>query len=205
MDTSTVPARAAALAGALATVGVVGVVAGEVTIGTDFMETTAAQLLGWCGFAAACALVLGVAGLRDHLTDAREQGWAAVLLLGTAATTGAAATLALVVPALAERAPDVATDPPAAVPATFILSGVVMGISGIAMTLRIRSAVPSLPRPVFLLMLVGSVVAILPLPSRFFLLAFGIAALLGHLGTVHGTHLTSGARVHPDTAGTLAP
>jgi formate-dependent nitrite reductase membrane component NrfD len=66
------------------------------------------------------------------------------------------------------------------VPAIFIISGVVMGVSGILLALRVRASNPSLPRSVFLLLVVGSVVAILPLPSRFFLLAFGVSALLRH-------------------------
>jgi hypothetical protein len=179
--TNQVPRHAATVAGALATVGMAGAIIGEVVVGTDFMETTAAQLLGWASFAAACAMVLGVAGLGSRLRTSGEQTWWGVLLLATAATTGAAATLALIVPALADKAPDLANNPPAAVPATFILSGVVMGVSGILLALRVRAADPGLPRSVFLLLVVGSVVSILPLPSRFFLLAFGVAALLRHM------------------------
>jgi hypothetical protein len=182
MDTSssTIPTHAATAAGALATVGMAGAIIGEVVVGTDFMETTSAQLLGWCSFAAACLMVVGVAGLGNRPRSAKEQIWWALLLLGTAATTGAAATLALVVPALADRAPELASNPPVAVPATFIISGVVMGVSGILLALRVRASNPTLSRSVFLLLVVGSVVAILPLPSRFFLLAFGVAALLRH-------------------------
>lgn len=176
-----VAAQAAMVAAGLATVSLVGVIVGEVVVGTDFMSSTAAQLLGWGGFAAACALVLGIAGLGDRLAAGVQQAWWAVLLLGTAATTGAAATLALVVPTLADRAPEIATDPPAAVPATFVISGLVMGVSGIALALRLRTDLPALPRAAFLLLVVGSVVAILPLPSRFFLLAAGVAVLLRHL------------------------
>lgn len=182
-----VPAtRAAAMAaGVLATVSMAGVLAGEITQGTDFMGSAAAQLLGWAGFAAACALVVGVAGigaaLAPALSRAMTRVWA-VLLLATAATAGAAATLALVVPALADRAPEIANDPPAAVPATFILSGLVMGVTGIVLGLGIRRAVPGLPRWVVNLLVVGSVVAIVPLPSRYFLFAFGVAAVLAHVG-----------------------
>lgn len=180
--TNPIAAHAAAVAGVLATVSMAGVIVGEVVVGSDFMETTASELLGWAGFAAACGLVLGIGGLSGLLTSRAQQAWWAALLLGAAATTGGAATLALVVPTIVDRLPELATDPPAAVPATFIISSIVMGISGIGLSLRLRASLPGLPRPVFLLMIVGSVVAILPLPSRFFLLAIGVAALLRHLG-----------------------
>lgn len=180
-DTTRIAGHAAVVAAGLATIGMVGALAGEIVVGADFMGTPAAQLLGWCSFAAACALVLGVAGLGGRLATARERASWAVLLLGTAATTGAAATLALVVPALTDRAPDLANNPPAAVPVTFIVSGLVMGVSGIVLALGLRASIPTLPRAAFLLTVVGSVVAILPLPSRFFLLAFGVATVLRHL------------------------
>jgi hypothetical protein len=178
-------ARAGALAsGALGTVSMVGVLAGEVLQGEDFMGSSAAQALGWASFAAACALVLGVAGLGlvlgPALTRGMSRAWG-VLLLATAAATGAAATLALVVPALVDRAPELATEPPAAVPATFILSGLAMGVSGVVLGLGLRRARPGLPRWVVNLFVVGSVVAIVPLPSRFFLLALGVAAVLAQV------------------------
>lgn len=178
-------ARAGALtSGVLATLSMVGVLAGEVLQGEDFMASAAAQGLGWAGFVAACALALAVAGLglvlRNVLTPGMVRAWG-VLVLATAATAGAAATLALVVPTLADQAPDLATEPPAAVPATFILSGLVMGVSGVVLGVALRRAVPALPRWVVNLFVVGSVVAILPLPSRFFLLALGVAAVLGQL------------------------
>jgi hypothetical protein len=170
--------------GVLATLSMVGVIVGEIAQGEDFMGSVTAQLLGWGGFAAACALVLGVAGLGVALAPVLTRGlsrvWA-VLMLATATATGAAATLALVVPALADQAPDLATDPPAAVPATFILSGLVMGVSGVLLGLGLRRAVPDLPRWTVNVFVVGSVVAILPLPSRYFLLAFGVAAVLAQL------------------------
>lgn len=173
---------AAGTAGVLATLSLVGVVAGEVSQGTDFMGSVAAELIGWTTFIAACALVVGVAGLglAPALSRAMARVWA-VLLLATAVTVGAASTLALVVPTLAERAPEIAADPPAAVPATFVISGLVMGVTGIVLGLGIRRALPDVPRWAVNLFLVGSVVAIVPLPSRYFLFAFGIAALLAHL------------------------
>jgi hypothetical protein len=178
-------AEAGALTGGvLATLSMVGVVAGEIVQGEDFMGSVTAQLLGWGGFAAACALVLGVAGLGVALAPVLSPWLSRVwvmLMLATATTTGAAATLALVVPALADRAPALATDPPAAVPATFILSGLAMGVSGVFLGLGLRRAVPALPRWTVNLFVVGAVVSILPLPSRFFLLSFGVAMVLARV------------------------
>jgi hypothetical protein len=105
----------------------------------------------------------------------------AVLLLATVAAAGGAATLALVVPTVAERLPELATNPPASVPATFIISGLVMGVTGVVLGLGLRRVAPELPRWTVNLFIVGSVVAIVPLPSRYFLLAFGVAAVLSHL------------------------
>lgn len=177
--------RSAALAGGIvATVSMVGVLVGEFGMGEDFMGSAPAQLLGWATFAAAGALVLGIAGIgaagARSLSAAMTGAWA-VLLLATVAATGGAATLALVVPTIAERLPELAADPPASVPATFIISGLVMGVAGVALGLGLRRAAPELPRWTVNLFIVGSVVAIVPLPSRYFLLAFGVAAVLTHL------------------------
>lgn len=175
---------AALIAGILATVSLVGVLVGEIGMGEDFLGSAPAQLLGWGGFAAAGALVLGIAGLgvagARLLSSVMAGAWA-VLLLATVAATGGAATLALVVPTVAERLPELAADPPASVPATFIISGLVMGVAGVALGLGLRRAAPELPRWTVNLFIVGSVVASVPLPSRYFLLAFGVAAVLAHL------------------------
>lgn len=191
----TTVARAGALAaGVLATVSLVGVLAGEIGQGTDFMGTAAAELMGWTGFAAACALLLGIAGLGPALTSSGQRSAWAVLLVATGAMTGGTATLALVVPAIVDVAPDLATDPPVGVPATFILSGLVMGVSAIVLAVGLRRTVPELPRWAYTLLVVGAVVTIVPLPSRFFLLAFGIAAVLGHLARpVRGAAAAPGA------------
>lgn len=178
-------ARSAALAaGVLATLSLVGVLVGETVLGEDFLGSVPAHLLGWASFAAAVALVLGIAGIGVSLVSVGSSTMAhawAVLMLATVTATGAAATLALVVPAVAARFPELAADPPAAVPATFLLSGLVMGVAGVVLGVRLRRAVPELPRRTANLFIVGSVVALVPLPSRYFLLAFGVAAVLAHL------------------------
>ena len=75
------------------------------------------------------------------------------LVAATATTVGAAGTLALIVPTLNDVAPELATAPPAAVPATFILSGVAMGgIAGLTLALSLR---PHLTRGQFALLVAG--------------------------------------------------
>ena len=175
-------ARAAATAGGvLGAISLVGVLTGEIVQGTEFMGSPAAQLLGWSSFAAACALLLGLVGLGAVAASAGQRSAFAVLVLATGAMTGGTATLALVVPAIVDVAPELATDPPVAVPATFIVSGLLMGVSAIVLAVGLRRANPRLPRWTSTLLMVGAVVTIVPLPSRFFLLAFGVAAVLGHV------------------------
>ncbi|UMG91518.1 hypothetical protein [Nocardioides sp. TF02-7] len=122
--------RAALGGGVLGLVSLVVVIAGETRDGSGFMSTTAAALAGWAGFVAAALLVVGLIGLAvRHAGVLPAAGRGALLLLGlaTALTVGASSTLALVVPTLADRAPDLVEDPPTAVPPTFIFSGLVMG------------------------------------------------------------------------------
>lgn len=179
--------HAAFTAGALGLVALVIVLGGEATQGTDFMGSGLAEVTGWIAFTSACLLVLGIAGLAarygDHLT-ATGRAALSVLTVATAATVGATATLALVVPALVERAPDIADNPPASVPAVFILSGLAMGAGGLVLARDLRGAVS---RGTMTLLVVASVVAMVPLPSRFFLLAFAVAVLLGSPASVTRT------------------
>jgi hypothetical protein len=175
-------ARSAAVAaGVTGLLSLVGVIGGEVILGTtDFMASPLAAATAWLGFASACLLVLGVTGLlasvgRRSGTGARR----ALVGMQLAATVmvGAAATLPLVVVNIVDRAPQVVNEPPAAVPATFILAGFVLGISGIALAVQLRRrALFSARLTTFVV--VASVVAIVPLPSRQFLLGFAVAALL---------------------------
>lgn len=174
--------RAAWTGGVVGLASLVTVLAGETSQGSDFMGSTAAVLAGWASFLSACLLSLGLVGIAVRHGRALSSAgtWSlAVLVLATAASVGAASTLALVLPTIAERAPEIAESPPAAVPATFILSGLVMGVSGIVLMAVLRRTTPGLPTGVVTLGFVACVVAIVPLPSRFFLLSFAVAALLG--------------------------
>jgi hypothetical protein len=72
--------------------------------------------------------------------------------------------------------PELVSDPPAAVPPTFIFSGVVMGICGIVLAVGLRRAAVA-PRAVTTLLIVAAVITMVPLPSRFFLLSVAVGLL----------------------------
>lgn len=172
---------AAVTGGVLGVAALGAVILGETTRGADaFMESTAAQLAGWASFAGAGLLAVGLMGVAvRYAAGLSAVGRAALLVLGfaTAVTAGAMGTLALVVPALADRAPALAADPPAAVPATFILSGFASGICALVVAVGLRRS-GAASRAVTTLLMAGAVVSMAPLPSRFFLLALAVGVLL---------------------------
>ena len=171
--------RAAVVGGVLGLGSLVAVLAGEVREGESFMGTTVAQLAGWAGFVASALLVVGLLGVAvryGSLLSGAGRGALLVLGFATAITVGASSTLALVVPTLADKAPELVSEPPAAVPPTFILSGLMMGVCAIVLAVGLRRT-GAAPGPVTALMIAGGVVTMVPLPSRFFLLAVAVGLL----------------------------
>ena len=171
--------RAAIAGGVLGLVSLATVLTGELSQGEDFMGTVAAQLAGWAGFVASALLVVGLLGVAVRYGPVLSgAGRWALLVLGfaTAMTVGASSTLALVVPTLVDEAPTLVNDPPAAVPPTFIFSGLLMGVCAIVLAVGLRRA-GAVPPTVGTLLIVGAVVTMVPLPSRFFLLSFAVGLL----------------------------
>lgn len=172
-------AFAAAVTGAVSLVLALG---GEIVLGAQFMVSPVSTVAGWLGYIGAALLALGIAGFILRFVRELPAGAvvaAAIMLFATAITVGSSGTLALIVPALADAAPELATSPPAVVPATFILSGAVMGICGVVVAACLRRSAPWLPRAAQALLIAGSVVAVLPLPSRYLVLALAVAVLIG--------------------------
>lgn len=185
MNSLVMVAQRAATGGGLAGLAsLVVVLVGEAMQGEAFMGSAWAVAAGWASFAGVCLLVVGLAGLAQvvvgRLPGAGSAALAA-LVLATAATVGATATLALVVPVLVERAPDIATSPPAVIPATFIASGLLMGVSALFLVSAVQRSATPVGRGLATFVRVAAVVAIVPLPSRYFLLSLALAGLIAGL------------------------
>ncbi len=170
---------AAITGGVLALAALVTVFVIEGRAEDNMMTSSGATVAGWATFVAASLLAVGLLGVVVRYVGVLSAvGRGALLVLGfsTAVTVGAASTLALVVPHLLERMPDLINNPPAAVPPTFILSGLVSGICAIVLAVALRRA--GLRGTATNLLIVGGVVTMLPLPSRFFMLAIAVGVLL---------------------------
>lgn len=166
--------------------------------GMASVSSTGAALSGWSSFLSASLLSVGLLGLAvRYLSVLSRAGRRALLVLGfaTAMTIGATSTLALVVPDLLDRMPEIVDDPPAAVPPTFILSGLVSGVCAIVLGVALRRA--GVHGPGTTLLFVGAVLTMVPLPSRFFILAIAVGLLL--LARDEAASTASGA--HPTAAG----
>ena len=124
-------------------------------------------------------LVIGLVGLFIRQAgELRTLGLVGFIvgLVGTALAAGGQWTYVFVLPYLAEKAPGVADSSSGSVLAGFVLSYLVMGVGwllfGIA-TLRTRV----FPRWTVILLIVGAIVTVLPLPSRTLLLGIAVACL----------------------------
>lgn len=111
-------------------------------------------------------------------------------LLGTTLAAGALWSQVFVVPRLAEAAPRVVDQAGGSVLAGFLLSFLLLGVGwilfGVA-TLRTRV----FPRWAAILLIVGAVISILPVPSRALILEVAVASLGFTLLSERGTHTNS--------------
>lgn len=170
---------AAITGGVLGLAALVTVLVIETQAGDNMMSSPGATLAGWASFLAASLLAVGLLGVAVRYVGVLSTaGRSALLLLTftTAITVGATSTLALVVPDLLDRMPDLVNNPPAAVPPTFILSGLASGICAVVLAVALRRA--GLHRTATNLLILGAVLTMLPLPSRFFMLAIAVGVLL---------------------------
>ena len=141
-------------------------------------------------------LMVGLTALFVRQTEALGALGLASFLLALAGTTMAAGALwsqVLVVPHLAEVAPEVADSGSGSVLAGFLLSFLLFGVGWLlfgAATLRTRT----FPRWAVVLLIVGAVVSILPLPSRALILEIAAACLGFSLLTEREVQATSPTR-----------
>lgn len=193
------------LGGILGTLSLVSVFTGEASMGSGFAGSSQATLTGWASFGGSIAVLAALTGLFVATGAQARAGAAAAFLfalLGGIVSVAANGTLALVVPTLAERLPDLIANPPTAIPAATILGGLTMAAGGVCLAVSLgRSGLLASGRRSFLV--VAFVVAGAPLPSRTFLLGFALTAATGYALTAsrdrqraatHGSHSMTAAR-----------
>ncbi|MDQ3610146.1 MAG: hypothetical protein M4D85_00825 [Actinomycetota bacterium] len=117
---------------------------------------------------------LGILGLVGFLAA----------LLGTALAVGAAWSYVFVVPYLADNAPELANSSTGSVLVGFVLSYLLMGLGWLLLAV-LWLRLGAYRRWAVVLLAVGSVVTIAPMPSRTLLLCVGVACI-GHLARREG-------------------
>lgn len=145
----------------------------EAATSTAFFLPSGAQLL------AMVLLLVGLVAMFARQAEVFESlGLAGFLLalIGTAMAAGALWSQVFVVPHLAQAAPEVADRGTGSVLAGYLLSFLLFGVGwlvfGVA-TLRTRA----FPRWAVILLIVGAVISILPLPSRALILEIAASCL----------------------------
>jgi len=176
------------LAGPLALASVTLVIASEITSGgsIEAMEGSVTGMLGGVlALLGAIALLIGLVAVYLHQHD-RLGGLGNVgvfvALAGAAMSVGGVWTQVFVTPFLIAEAPELLEQSPGPVLAGYVLSYTLLGVGALLFsiaTLRARA----FPRWTCVLAIVGAVVCLAPLPSRYFLFAIAVSAWSAYVQT----------------------
>lgn len=169
---------AALLAAPLALVSLALMITAEVS--SSDMGTAMGSGLGSAGaiigLLSVIALFLGLLGLHLARIDAlgsRATVPAMAMLTGAVLAAGGMWDQVFVMPVLADLAPQLLTEPHAAVLAGYLISYGVLGLGALIWAIIARRA-GELTRPVSWMLIAGGVLCLTPLPNRFFLLAIAV-------------------------------
>lgn len=193
-DTFSIFTRRAAVAAApLAIVGVVLVIATEASGTMGSMAEPLPVVAGATGLAASCALLLALIGV--HLTTRHAMGGRggaamAVALVGAGLVVGGTWSTAIVAPAFDASFPGLLTEPLPAVVAGYVASHAVLGLGTLVWAVIARRIGAVSPRTGTVL-IIGGLLCITPLPTRFILIAIGLALAVRH--TARGAEPTIGS------------
>lgn len=167
------------LAGPLAVASVALVIASEITAGgsIEAMEGSMTGLLGGVlGLAGGIALLVGLIAvcLRHHdLLEGLGLAGFLVAVAGAAMSVGGLWSQVFVVPYLIAEAPDLLTQSPPPVLFGYVLSYGLLGVGALLLSIAaLRSR--AFPRWTSILAIVGAVLCLAPLPSRYFLFAIAV-------------------------------
>lgn len=185
---STVPPlvdQVARLAGPLAAVSFVGVIATVALYSADDVAMARSPLSlasSVVGLAALAALACAVVSLMARLMplDAAPRwapGAAVTALVATVLAAGGQWTLVFVVPGLVDVAPQAAAEGIGSVIVGYVVSFLLLAIGWATLTLAARRA-GLLSRGATAALLVGCVLCVAPLPSRWFVLALAVSWVL---------------------------
>lgn len=149
------------------------------------MASTAGITAAILALLAVLALLIGVIGIyAAQASELPGPGLTGLLLtmVGAVLTAGGVWSSVFVVPGLAEAAPSVLETGLPSVVAGFIASYTMLGIGGLLFGTSVLKA-GNLPRASAVLLIVGGVVCLAPLPARYFLLAVAVSLASARLQT----------------------
>lgn len=176
------------LAGPLAVASVALVIASEISSGgsIEAMEGSVTGLLGGVlGLLGAIALLIGLVAVylyqHDRLGGLGNVG-VFVALTGAAMSVGGVWTQVFVTPFLIAEAPELLEQSPGPVLAGYVLSYTLLGLGALLFSIATLHA-RAFPRWTCVLAIVGAVVCLAPLPSRYFLFAIAISAWSAYIPT----------------------